>query len=119
MEHNCRQEMKRIKDRNNFKVNLHFLMESNKENQLNVDGNLLRQLAFRFSLWEENNVFTLENRYETFRENFVWLDYDEILEMYLIAVVHPNQKESYWDDDCYKYFRENLFEQINKVVVQT
>lgn len=119
MEHNCRQEMKRIKDRNNFKVNLHFLMESNKKNQIKVDDNLLRQLAFRFSLWEENNVFTLENRYETFRENFVWLDYDEILEMYLIAVVHPNQKESYWDDDCYKYFRENLFEQINKVVVQT
>ena len=60
--------MKRIKDRKNFEANRHFLMESNKENQLKANGNLLRKLAYRFSLWEENYVFTLENRYEI-REN--------------------------------------------------
>lgn len=107
--------MKRIKDRGNYEVNLHFLMESNKENDLKANGNLLRTLAYRFSLWEENNVFSLENRYETFREEIVSLDYDEILEMYLLTVVHPDKKECYWDDDCYNYFRENLFEQINKM----
>lgn len=53
--------MKRIKDRGNFEVNLHFLMESNKESGLKANGNLLRTLAYRFSLWEENNVFSLEN----------------------------------------------------------
>lgn len=110
--------MKRIKDRKNFEANRHFLMESNKENQLKANGNLLRKLAYRFSLWEENYVFTLEDRYETFRENIVWLDYDDILEMYLFAVVHPDQKESDGDDDCYKYFRENIFEQINHITLQ-
>ena len=107
--------MKRIKDRGNFEVNLHFLMESNKESGLKANGNLLRTLAYRFSLWEENNVFSLENRYETFREEIVSLDYDEILEMYLLTVVHPDMKESYWDDACYKFFRENLSEQINNM----
>ena len=107
--------MKRNKKRDNLEVNLDFLCEYTEENHLNANDNLLEKLAYRFSLWEENYVFALENRYETFRENFVWLDYDEILEMYLIAVVHPNQKESYWDDACYKFFRENLFEQINNM----
>ena len=51
--------MKRIKDRGNYEVNLHFLMESNKESGLKANGNLLRTLAYRFSLWEENNVFSL------------------------------------------------------------
>ena len=37
---------------------------------------------------------------------------DEILEMYFMTVVRPNQKETYWDDDCYKYFRENILPQI-------
>ena len=96
--------MKRIKNRENYEVNLQFLMESNKENDLKANGNLLRTLAYRFSLWEENNVFSLEDRYETFREEIVSLDYDEILEMYLISVVHPDRKECYWDDACYKYF---------------
>lgn len=107
--------MKRIKDRDNYEVNLHFLLESNKESDLKANGHLLRTLAYRFSLWEERNVFTLENRYETFREEIVSLDYDEILEMYLLTIVHPDMKESYWDDACYKFFRENLFEQINNM----
>lgn len=107
--------MKRIKYRGNYEVNLHFLMESSNESNLKANGHLLRTLAYRFSLWEERNVFTLENRYETFREEIVSLDYDEILEMYLISVVHPDRKESYWDDGCYEYFRENLFEQINNM----
>lgn len=51
--------MKRIKDRDNYEENLHFLMESNKESGLKANGNLLRTLAYRFSLWEENNVFSL------------------------------------------------------------
>lgn len=105
--------MKRIKDRDNFEVNLGFLRQSNREKHLKTNGNLLRKLAYRFSLWEENYVFTLENRYETFRENVIWLDYDEILEMYLIEVVRPNQKETYWNEDDHRYFREKIFEQIN------
>ena len=107
--------MKRIKDRGNFEVNLHFLMESNKESGLKANGNLLRTLAYRFSLWEENYVFALENGYETFRKNVIWLDYDEILEMYLKSVVCPNLKEPYWDDDCYQYFRENILPQIGEI----
>ena len=105
--------MKRVKDRKNLEANLDFLRESNKENHLKANGNLLRKLAYRFSLWEENYVFVLEDRYDTFRENIIGLDYDEMLEMYLMTVVRPNQKVSYWDDDCYKYFRENILEQIN------
>ena len=104
--------MKRVKDRKNLEANLDFLRESNKENHLKANGNLLRKLAYRFSLWEENYVFVLEDRYDTFRENIIGLDYDEMLEMYLMTVVRPNQK-AYWDDDCYKYFRENVLEQIN------
>ena len=94
--------MKRVKDRNNLEVNLDFLRESNKENHLKANSNLLRKLAYRFSLWEENYVFALEDRYDTFRENIIELDYDEMLEMYLMTVVRPNQKVAYWDDDCYK-----------------
>lgn len=105
--------MKRVKDRKNLEVNLDFLRESNKENHLKANGNLLRKLAYRFSLWEENYVFALEDRYDTFRENIIELDYDEMLEMYLMTVVRPNQKVAYWDDDCYKYFLENIFVQIN------
>lgn len=105
--------MKRIKYRDNFETNLGFLRESNKERHLKTNGNLLRKLAYLFSLWEENYVFALENGYETFRENIIWLDYDEILEMYLTETVRPNQKETYWNDDCHRYFRENIFEQIN------
>ena len=33
--------MKRIKDRDNYEENLHFLMESNKESGLKANGNLL------------------------------------------------------------------------------
>ena len=95
--------MKRVKDRKNLEANLDFLRESNKENHLKANGNLLRKLAYRFSLWEENYVFVLEDRYDTFRENIIGLDYDEMLEMYLMTVVRPNQKVAYWDDDCYKY----------------
>ena len=105
--------MKRVKDRKNLEANLDFLRESNKENHLKANGNLLRKLAYRFSLWEENYVFVLEDRYDTFRENIIGLDYDEMLEMYLMTVVRPNQKVAYWDDDCYKCFRENILEQIN------
>ena len=105
--------MKRVKDRKNLETNLDFLRESNKENHLKANGNLLRKLAYRFSLWEENYVFVLEDRYDTFRENIIGLDYDEMLEMYLMTVVRPTQKVAYWDDDCYKYFRENILEQIN------
>ena len=107
--------MRRIKDRENFEVNLGFLRESNKENHLKAKGNLLRKLAYRFSLWEENYVFALEGGYETFRENVIWLDYDEMLEMYFMAVVRPNQKVAYWDDACYKYFQKNILMQINKL----
>lgn len=105
--------IKRVKDRNNLEVNLDFLRASNKENHLKANGNLLRKLAYRFSLWEENYVFALEDRYDTFRENIIGLDYDEMLEMYLMTVVRPNQEVAYWNDDCYKYFRENILEQIN------
>lgn len=104
--------MKRIKNKDNFENNLDFLLESIEENHLKVSYSLLEEVAYRFSLWEEKYVFTLENGYETFRENIVWLDYDEILEMYFMTVVRPNQKETYWDDDCYKYFRENILPQI-------
>ena len=107
--------MKRVKDRKNLEANLDFLRESNKENHLKANGNLLRKLAYRFSLWEENYVFALENGYETFRKNVIWLDYDEILEMYLKSVVCPNLKEPYWDDDCYQYFRENILPQIGEI----
>lgn len=107
--------MKRIKNIDNLEVNLNFLRECNKENHLEVNDNLLEKLAYRFSLWEEKRIFTLENGYETFREKIVWLDYDEMLEMYLMAVVCPNQKEMYWDDDCYKYFRETILMQIDKL----
>lgn len=107
--------MKRIKDRDNLEVNLDFLRESNKENHLKANGNLLRKLAYRFSLWEENYVFALEDRYDTFRENVIGLDYDEMLEMYLMTVIRPNQEAAYWDDDCYKYFQENILAQINKL----
>lgn len=75
----------------------------------------LEHLLIVFLCGKKNNVFSLENRYETFREEIVSLDYDEILEMYLISIVHPDKKESYWDDACYKFFRENLFEQINNM----
>ncbi len=115
MEYNCREMKKKIRDRYNFDANLKFLREYNKEEHLKANGNLLRKLAYRFSLWEERYVFTLENRYETFRENVVWLDYDEILEMYLKAVTRPNQKETYWDNDCYRYFRKIILMQINKL----
>ena len=43
--------MKRIKDRGNVEVNLHFLMESNKESGLKANGKLLRTLAYRFTFW--------------------------------------------------------------------
>ena len=107
--------MKRIKDRDNFEVNLNFLRESNKENQLKANGNLLRKLAYRFSLWEENYVFALEDGYDSFRENVIGLDYDEILEMYLMSVVRPYQKVPYWDDLYYEYFQEAILIQINKI----
>lgn len=104
----------KVHDRNNFDANLKFLREYDEEEHLNANDDLLRKLAYLFSLWEERYVFTLENRYETFRENVVWLDYDEILEMYLKAVIRPNQIETYWDHDCYRYFREIILMQINK-----
>lgn len=63
--------MKRVKDRKNLEANLDFLRESNKENHLKANGNLLRKLAYRFSLWEENYVFVLEDRYDTFRVSII------------------------------------------------
>lgn len=66
--------------KNNYQTNLDFLKEYSKENELNLSICQLKEIAHRFSVWEEENVYRFENGYEDFRDEVVWMDYDEILE---------------------------------------
>ena len=89
----------------------------NEENNYRLDIRLLIEKAHLFSAWEEKHVFCFEAGYESFRNNVIWLDYDEILEMYIENIVHPSIKPSWQSDFNYSYFKSNVLPQINKLKI--
>lgn len=99
----------------NVQENLEFLREYNEDNNIGLADDFLIKVARSFSKWEYRRVFTLDCSYETFREKEIWMDYDEMLEMYLGAMVNPGKKEAWWNENHYKYFMENILPRIGKI----
>lgn len=42
-----------------------------------------KTLVNKFTKWERKYVYSLPNGYQDYRENVIWLDYDEIIEAYI------------------------------------
>ena len=61
--------------KSNSLTNLVFLKEYNKDNGIHLSACQLKDMAHRFSAWEEEHVLCLENGYEGFRDKVVWMDY--------------------------------------------
>lgn len=110
--------IKRRNSRNqksNYQINLHFLKKYNTENGTNLSASLLENMAYQFSSWEEEHVCSLENGYEHFRNEVIWLDYDEILEMYIENIAHPSIKPSWQSDSNYSFFKNNILPQMGNL----
>lgn len=99
--------------KSNYLTNLVFLKEYNKDNGIHLSACQLKDMARRFSAWEEEHVYSLENGYEDFRDKVIWMDYDEILEMYMEEVAHPTVKPSWQSDANHTYFKNRILPQIN------
>lgn len=101
---------------NNFDINVSFLREYKLENELKIEDDLLKEMAYKFSLWEKHFVSTFNSGYEEFREKVIWLDYDEILEMYIENTVHPLVKPYWQTENNYSFFTNRILPQINAIV---
>lgn len=97
----------------NFDINVSLLREYKFENGLEIEDDALRKMAYKFSLWEKQFAFSFNSGYEEFRENVAWLDYDEILEMYIENSVHPLVKPYWQTEDNYSFFTNRILPQIN------
>lgn len=100
---------------NNYQTNLCFLKKYNTENGTSLSASLLSDMAHRFSSWEEKYVLCHEKGYEDFRENVVWLDYDEILEMLIEETVHPSVNPPWQSASNYSFFKNNILPQIDNL----
>lgn len=99
--------------KSNFETNVSFLRKYNLENGLEIEDDTLKGMAYKFSLWEKHFVFSFDSGYEEFREKVIWLDYDEILEMYIEDLVRPLVKP-YWQNEYnYSFFTSCILPQIN------
>ena len=99
----------------NYQMNLSFLKKYNTENETSLSENLLKDIARRFYSWEEKHVFCHESSYEYFRENVIWLDYDEILEMCIEHIAHPSEKPPWQTNANYAYFKNKILPQMNSL----
>ena len=103
------------KNLTNLGMNLSFLREYNSENELELEDDILRVMAYKFNLWEQKFVFSFENGYEDFREKVIWLDYDEILEMYIEDFIHPSVMPPWQDESNYSFFVGKILPQIKNI----
>lgn len=103
------------KNLTNLGMNQSFLREYNSENGLEIEDDVLKVLAYKFNLWEQKFVFSFENGYEDFREKVIWLDYDEILEMYIEDFVHPSVMPSWQSESNYSFFIGKILPQIKNI----
>lgn len=101
--------------KSNFDTNFSFLRKYNLENELEIEDDTLKEMAYKFTLWEKLFVFPLDFGYEEFREKVIWLDYDEILEMYIENTVHPLVKPYWQTENNYSFFTNRILPQINAI----
>ena len=107
----CIEEKKRIvyqysarkeRRKSNFDINVSFLRKYNLENELGLEDAALREIAHKFTLWENRFVFSL--------------DYDEILEMYIENTAHPSVKSFWQSENNYSFFVDEILPQINSLI---
>lgn len=103
------------KRNSNFDINASFLREYKLENGFEIEDDVLKEMTYKFSLWEKYFVFSLDSGYEEFREKVIWLGYDEILEMYIENLVHPLVKPYWQTEDNYSFFINMILPQINAI----
>lgn len=99
----------------NFYINVSFLRKYNQENEFGFGDDELMEMANKFTLWEKRFVDSFDNGYEDFREKVVWLDYDEILEMYITDIAHKSVIHDWQNEYNDIFFREKILQQINSI----
>lgn len=107
---------RRERRKSNFDINVSFLREYKLENGLEIEDDVLKEMAYKFSSWEKHFVFSRNLGYEEFREKIICLDYDEILEMYIENLVHPLVKPYWQTENNYSFFTNRILPQINAMV---
>ena len=100
----------------NYEINYSYLRQFNLENNLGIEDVKLREMAYRFHLWEKHFVFSFSSGYEEFRDKVIWLDYDEILEMCMEITVHPTAKQYWRKDEIHSYFIDTILPQMNNLI---
>ena len=108
--------MRKERRRSNFDINISFLRKYNLENELGLEEVIIREIAHKFTLWEKQFVLSLNLGYEEFREKVIWLDYDEILELYIEATAHPSVKPFWQSKNNYSFFMNKILPQINNLI---
>ncbi len=93
-------------------MNFEFLKGYCQKNSINADDSLLEYMANNFSAWEKKYVYCFKNGYEDFRDKVIWMDYDEMLEMYMEEVAHPSVKPHWQSNANYTYFKNNILPQL-------
>lgn len=100
----------------NLKINSQFVFNYLDENNISLSKAMLNELINKFTKWEDKYVYSLPNGYEDYRDNIVWLDYDEILKMYIDVMSNSSMScpdtsmDGYQQD--FAYFKNDILPQI-------
>lgn len=98
----------------NYAINLAFLETYVRESGYALSPRQLASMARRFTRWEARNVFCHKNGYEDFRDQVIFIDYDELLEMYVEETVHPAVMPPWQSPDNYAYFQSEVMGQMGQ-----
>lgn len=102
----------RRRQESNYAINLAFLETYVRESGYALSPRQLASMARRFTRWEVRNVFCHKNGYEDFRDQVIFIDYDELLEMYVEETVHPAVRPPWQSPGNYAYFQSEVMGQI-------
>lgn len=96
----------------NYAINLAFLETYVRESGYALSPRQLASMARRFTRWEARNVFCHKNGYEDFRDQVIFIDYDELLEMYVEETIHPAVRPPWQSPGNYAYFQSEVMGQM-------
>ena len=99
----------------NYAINLAFLETYVRESGYALSPQQLASMARRFTRWEVRNVFCHKNGYEDFRDQVIFIDYDELLEMYVEETVHPAVRPPWQSPGNYAYFQSEVMGQRGRI----
>ena len=72
----------------NLQINYNYASSYINDSSIKLSKFEIENLLNKFTKWEGKYVYSLPNGYQDYRENVVWLDYNEIIEAYINYVAN-------------------------------